>query len=89
MESFTIFLIASIALIVTPGPDIIYVLTRGIADGKRSGAVSASHYFHRPQYMCVSNLAKPAIMSMYMCFLSLFLTHLISNLEYEDKISNR
>ena len=41
MDSFTIFLIASIALIVTPGPDIIYVLTRGIADGKRSGAVSA------------------------------------------------
>ena len=41
MESLTIFIIASIALIVTPGPDIIYVLTRGIADGKRSGAVSA------------------------------------------------
>lgn len=41
MESFTIFIIASIALIITPGPDIIYVLTRGIADGKRSGAMSA------------------------------------------------
>lgn len=41
MESFTIFIIASIALIITPGPDIIYVLTRGITDGKRSGAVSA------------------------------------------------
>lgn len=41
MESFTIFIIASIALIITPGPDIIYVLTRGIADGKRSGAISA------------------------------------------------
>ena len=41
MESFTIFIIASIALIITPGPDIIYVLTRGTADGKRSGAISA------------------------------------------------
>jgi len=41
MESFTIFIIASIGLIITPGPDIIYVLTRGIADGKRSGAMSA------------------------------------------------
>jgi len=41
MESFAIFLVASIALIVTPGPDIIYVLTRGIADGKWSGVISA------------------------------------------------
>jgi hypothetical protein len=41
MESLTLFIIASIALIITPGPDIIYVLTRGIADGKRSGAMSA------------------------------------------------
>jgi len=41
MESFAIFMIASIALIITPGPDIIYVLTRGIAVGKRSGAISA------------------------------------------------
>jgi threonine/homoserine/homoserine lactone efflux protein len=41
MESLTLFIIASIALIVTPGPDIIYVLTRGIADGKSSGMMSA------------------------------------------------
>ena len=41
MESLTLFIIASIALIVTPGPDIIYVLTRGIADGKWSGVMSA------------------------------------------------
>ena len=41
MESFTIFILALIALIITPGPDIIYVLTRDIADGKRSGAISA------------------------------------------------
>lgn len=42
MESFTLFIIASMALIITPGPDIIYVLTRGIADGKRSGVISAA-----------------------------------------------
>ena len=41
MESFTLFIVASIALIITPGPDIIYVLTRGIANGKWSGAISA------------------------------------------------
>jgi len=41
MESFTIFIIALIALIITPGPDILYVLTRDIADGKRPGAISA------------------------------------------------
>ena len=41
MESLTLFILASIALIVTPGPDIIYVLTRGIADGKWSGVISA------------------------------------------------
>jgi len=41
MESLTLFILASIVLIVTPGPDIIYVLTRGIADGKQSGAMSA------------------------------------------------
>ena len=41
MESLTLFILASIALIVTPGPDIIYVLTRGIADGRGSGVMSA------------------------------------------------
>jgi len=34
-------LLALTGLIITPGPDIIYVLSRGIADGKRSGAISA------------------------------------------------
>jgi threonine/homoserine/homoserine lactone efflux protein len=42
MESLPLFLIASIALIITPGPDIIYVLTRGISDGKRAGLLSAT-----------------------------------------------
>lgn len=41
MESLTLFLFASTGLIITPGPDIIYVLSRGIADGKRSGLMSA------------------------------------------------
>lgn len=41
MESFTFFLIASTALIITPGPDSIYVLTRGIAEGKLPGVISA------------------------------------------------
>ena len=42
MESLTLFIFASMVLIVTPGPDIIYVLTRGIADGKWSGMMSAT-----------------------------------------------
>jgi threonine/homoserine/homoserine lactone efflux protein len=41
MESLPLFIIASLALIVTPGPDIIYVLSRGIADGRIGGMVSA------------------------------------------------
>ena len=39
MESLPLFIIASMALIVTPGPDIIYVLSRGIADGRIGGLV--------------------------------------------------
>jgi threonine/homoserine/homoserine lactone efflux protein len=41
MEPLTLFVIASLALIITPGPDIIYVLTRGIADGRVGGIMSA------------------------------------------------
>jgi threonine/homoserine/homoserine lactone efflux protein len=40
MDSLPLFIAASIALIVTPGPDIIYVLTRGIADGRWAGVIS-------------------------------------------------
>ena len=36
-----LFLTASLALIVTPGPDSLYVLTRGVAQGRRAGLVSA------------------------------------------------
>ncbi len=32
---------ASVALIVTPGPDMIYVVTRGVAQGRTAGLVSA------------------------------------------------
>ena len=41
MESLTLYLFASLVVIATPGPDLIYVLTRGMADGKRSGVISA------------------------------------------------
>ncbi len=41
MVSLPLFIIASIALILTPGPDIVYVLTRGIANGKWAGVISA------------------------------------------------
>jgi threonine/homoserine/homoserine lactone efflux protein len=33
--------VASLALIVTPGPDMIYVVTRGVAQGRRAALVSA------------------------------------------------
>lgn len=36
-----LFLTASLALIATPGPDNIYVLTRGIAQGRKAALVSA------------------------------------------------
>lgn len=39
--SFALFFIASWALILTPGPDMLYVITRGIAQGRRAGLHSA------------------------------------------------
>jgi threonine/homoserine/homoserine lactone efflux protein len=36
-----LFIITSIILIVAPGPDFIYVTTRGIAQGKKAGTISA------------------------------------------------
>ncbi len=39
--SFVLFLGASWALIITPGPDMLYVITRGIAQGRRAGLHSA------------------------------------------------
>lgn len=43
-DQILIFSLTSLALIFTPGPDIIYVLTRGVAQG-RSAALSASAGF--------------------------------------------
>ncbi len=39
--NLVLFLIASLALIATPGQDNIYILTRGIAQGRRAALVSA------------------------------------------------
>ena len=39
--NFALFFVASWALILTPGPDMLYVITRGIAQGRRAGIVSA------------------------------------------------
>lgn len=36
-----LFVVASLALIAAPGPDMIYVLTRGISGGKKTGLFSA------------------------------------------------
>jgi threonine/homoserine/homoserine lactone efflux protein len=40
-SQFTLFLFASIALVIAPGQDTIYVVTRGIAQGKAAGVISA------------------------------------------------
>lgn len=39
--NFSLFVVASWILIITPGPDLIYVITRGIASGKKAGIISA------------------------------------------------
>lgn len=38
---FAVFVGAAWALIITPGPDMLYVLSRGMAQGRRAGVVSA------------------------------------------------
>lgn len=38
---FGVFILASWALILAPGPDMLYVITRGIAHGPRAGVLSA------------------------------------------------
>lgn len=40
--NFAIFIAASWILIITPGPDIFYVMTRGISQGKKAGILSAT-----------------------------------------------
>ena len=41
MPDIALFLVASALLAVAPGPDIVYVLTRGIAQGRRAGFAAA------------------------------------------------
>ena len=41
VPSLTLFIAASWVLIITPGPDTLYVLTRGITQGKQAGVISA------------------------------------------------
>jgi threonine/homoserine/homoserine lactone efflux protein len=41
LPSLTLFFAASWVLILTPGPDTLYVLTRAIAQGKQAGVISA------------------------------------------------
>ena len=41
VSNLTFFIVASWILIITPGPDMIYVITRGISQGCRAGVVSA------------------------------------------------
>ncbi|MBN2350811.1 MAG: LysE family translocator [Bacteroidales bacterium] len=41
IKDFGLFIALSWILIITPGPDFIYVLTRGISNGKKAGLISA------------------------------------------------
>ena len=41
IQNFALFLTLSWILIITPGPDILYVLTRGISQGKKAALISA------------------------------------------------
>lgn len=42
IKDFGLFIALSWMLIITPGPDIIYVLTRGISNGRKAGLISAT-----------------------------------------------
>ena len=41
MPDLALFLVASALLTIAPGPDIVYVLTRGVAQGRRAGLAAA------------------------------------------------
>jgi len=41
MTNFGIFFAASWILIITPGPDMLYVITRGVSQGRKAGVISA------------------------------------------------
>jgi threonine/homoserine/homoserine lactone efflux protein len=42
LNNFLLFLGLSWILIITPGPDLVYVLTRGISGGKKAGVISGA-----------------------------------------------
>lgn len=41
IENFNIFIVSAIVIIIAPGPDFVYVTTRGISDGNKAGILSA------------------------------------------------
>ena len=41
MNNLTLFLLATLALNLTPGPDMLYVIARSVGQGKRAGVMSA------------------------------------------------
>lgn len=44
MTNLSIFLVSTVLLALAPGPDIIYVLTRGVSQGKRAGLAAAAGF---------------------------------------------
>jgi threonine/homoserine/homoserine lactone efflux protein len=42
INHFALFIITSIIIIVAPGPDFLYVTTRGVSQGKKAGTISAA-----------------------------------------------
>ncbi len=40
LHSYLLFIVASVLLIIVPGPDMIYMLSRSIAQGRRAGLVA-------------------------------------------------
>ncbi|MEJ2445454.1 MAG: LysE family translocator [Exilibacterium sp.] len=41
LHSYLLFIVASVLLVIVPGPDMIYMLSRSIAQGRRAGLVAA------------------------------------------------
>ena len=44
IENFSAFLLVSIGLTLSPGPDILYVLTRGVAEGRKPALAAAAGF---------------------------------------------
>ncbi|AJE03747.1 LysE family translocator [Geobacter pickeringii] len=44
MTNLTVFFVSVILVTIAPGPDIIYVLTRGVSQGKRAGLAAAAGF---------------------------------------------